>query len=90
MDQIVQLAGAVAVLAAFVLAQVGYLGPRSRAYLSLNLAGSATMAIVAAGGAQWGFLLLEGCWAIVSAAALGRTILSNREADVSAQGRIWR
>lgn len=42
----------------------------------LNLAGSAILAADAAAGAQWGFLLLEGAWALVSllglATAAGR------------------
>lgn len=78
MDQVVQLSGAVAVLAAFILAQVGRLDDRSQAYLVLNLIGSAAMAGVAAATAQWGFLLLEGTWAVVSAAALARHLLAGR------------
>jgi hypothetical protein len=65
-DQVVQLLGAVLILAAYVAAQAGRLDPRSRAYLTLNLIGSLLLAVLAAGGAQWGFLLLEGVWAVVS------------------------
>jgi hypothetical protein len=39
-------------------------------YLVLNVVGSAVLAVDAALGAQWGFLLLEGVWAIVSLASL--------------------
>jgi hypothetical protein len=63
----VQIAGALAILAAFVLAQAGVLGQRSQRYLVLNLAGSAVLAVDAYLGRQWGFLLLEGVWAVVSA-----------------------
>jgi hypothetical protein len=63
----VQIAGALAILAAFVLAQAGVLDQRSQRYLVLNLAGSAVLAVDAYLGRQWGFLLLEGVWAVVSA-----------------------
>ena len=71
-DQVVQVGGALLILAAFILAQVGRLETDSLAYLGLNLVGSTVLAIDAAIGAEWGFLLLEGVWAIVSAIGLAR------------------
>jgi hypothetical protein len=35
-------------------------------YLWLNLVGSAILAVLAAVSSNWGFLLLEGAWALVS------------------------
>ncbi|HET8589619.1 MAG TPA: hypothetical protein VFM01_08300 [Nakamurella sp.] len=70
LGQVVQIVGSLLVLAGFALAQRGVLDPKSRIYLVLNLVGSAILAVDAALGRQWGFLLLEGVWAIVSAVAL--------------------
>ena len=67
MDQLIQIGGALLILAAFIAAQTGRVNPRSRAYLLLNLAGSAVLAYDALHGREWGFLLLEAVWAIVSA-----------------------
>ncbi|MGH3451241.1 MAG: CBU_0592 family membrane protein [Haloechinothrix sp.] len=72
MGQIVQVLGSLLVLAAFALAQQERVDSRSRAYLVLNLAGSAILAVEALLGRQWGFLLLEAVWAAVSAAGLWR------------------
>ena len=70
--QLVQVAGSVLILVPFGLAQLGRLNARSRLYLALNLTGSAILAADAAIGSQWGFLLLEGAWAIVSLIGLAR------------------
>ena len=72
--QLVQVAGSLLILAPFGLAQLGRLDARSRSSLLLNLAGSLTLAGDAAIGSQWGFLLLEGAWAIVSAIGLARRL----------------
>jgi hypothetical protein len=62
----VQVCGSVLILASFGLAQLQKMSTRSLPYLMLNLAGSAILAASAAAAAQWGFLLLEGAWALVS------------------------
>ena len=67
MDQVIQVLGSLLILAAFAAAQRGTLAPSSRTYLVLNLVGSAILAVLAAREHPWGFLLLEGVWAIVSA-----------------------
>jgi hypothetical protein len=70
MGQITQMIGSVLILAAFAAAQQGWLDQRSKTYLVLNLVGSAVLSAAALIERQWGFLLLEGVWAIVSVAGL--------------------
>lgn len=67
MDQLIQIVGALLILAAFAAVQFDRMSPNSRVYLTLNLIGSAILAVLAWHESQWGFLLLEGVWAIVSA-----------------------
>jgi hypothetical protein len=47
----------------------------SRVYLALNLAGSLILAVLAWAERQWGFLLLESVWAIVSLWGLRSSLL---------------
>jgi hypothetical protein len=66
MEQLVQIIGAVLILVAFAAAQLGAMDPHSRLYLVLNLSGSLVLAVLAWRERQWGFLLLESVWAVVS------------------------
>ena len=74
MDQVVQLIGAVLILAAFVLAQQRRLATDSLAYLTLNAAGAGVLAVVAVLDRDLGFTLLETTWAVVSTAGLIRCL----------------
>ncbi len=67
MAQAVQIVGALAILAAFMLAQFGVLDQRSYRYLWLNLVGALVLTGCAWVGEQWGFVLLEVVWSLVSA-----------------------
>jgi hypothetical protein len=58
------------ILVAYAAAQTGRWPTDARAYLWLNLVGSAILAVLAATSQNWGFLLLEGVWAIVTAWSL--------------------
>lgn len=74
MIQMISLLGAITLLAAFALQQMGRLQPDAKAYLWANLLGSATLAAVAWVERQWGFLLMESVWALVSAGGLWKTL----------------
>jgi hypothetical protein len=76
-EQLVQIVGSVLVLIPFALAQLGRVDARSLSYLGFNLVGSGVLAVDAALTLQWGFLLLEGTWAVVSLCGLLR-VLSRR------------
>jgi hypothetical protein len=78
MLQLLQLVGAMMVLAGFAMVQFGVVRATATGYLALNLAGSAILAVLALRERQWGFLLLEGVWALVSAHGLLAAARSHR------------
>jgi hypothetical protein len=66
MDQVIQLVGAVLILTAFALAQFHVLEQTSYGYLWPNFVGAALLGVVAMVEEQWGFVLLEVVWGLVS------------------------
>ena len=78
MDQVVQIVGALLILTAFAALQAGRIESDSRLYLVLNLVGSAILAVLALYENQFGFLLLESAWAVVSAWSLLQLVRRGR------------
>ena len=74
MAQVVQIVAAVLVLAAFGLERLGLLNTRSLPYLLLNMFGSEVLAMFALPTRQWGVLVLEGAWALISAAGVAQWV----------------
>lgn len=70
MLQVVSLLGAVLILIPFAASQLHRLAVATLAYQIPNLVGSAALTLVAVLEHQYGFILLEGTWAIMSAIGL--------------------
>ena len=78
MIQAVSVIGAMLILLPFAASQFGKLTTTSLAYQAMNLIGSAALTVVAVIESQYGFILLEGTWALVSAAGLVRVVSLRR------------
>lgn len=76
MIQIVSLVGAFLILVPFALSQLGRMPVKSFPYQAMNLIGSAILTTIAIIGRQYGFILLEGVWAVMSVVGLGALLRS--------------
>ncbi len=66
MLQAISVVGALAIPLAYAANQFNLIGPANLAYSVMNFVGSAILVVIAAIEVQWGFILLEGVWALVS------------------------
>jgi hypothetical protein len=74
---IVQIVGALLVLASFLLAQFDRIDLSACRYLVSNLLGSGAMVATAIISREWGFVFLECIWALVSAWGLMQRLRGN-------------
>ena len=72
MYDVVQIAGSLLILAAFVAGLGGRMEQSSYAYLALNAIGSAVLTVTAVISREWGFIMLEGVWAAASVYSIVR------------------
>jgi hypothetical protein len=66
LDQLVSLAGAALILAAYLALQRGWMRREERRYNALNLVGSLLLTYSAVRNWNVGFIILEGSWALLS------------------------
>ena len=66
MEQAISVAGALLILAGYAASQLGWLDRRDAVYNLVNLVGALILTVVAFRARQWGFVLLEGVWSLLS------------------------
>lgn len=64
--QTISIVGALAILLAFAADQFGWINPRKISYQALNIAGAGILAVIAVIQVQYGFILLQGVWTLIS------------------------
>jgi hypothetical protein len=71
-SQIVQVVGSLSILGAFVAALLGRIDQAGYRYLIPNAVGSAVLTATAIVHVEWGFIVLEGAWAVLSLYSIAR------------------
>jgi hypothetical protein len=76
--QLISLLGAVVILGAYAALQSQKLQSETAAYQALNALGGALLCATAVAERQYGFILLEGAWTVLSLWGLARVLRANR------------
>jgi hypothetical protein len=74
LEQAIAIVGALIILVAYGANQAGWLDRTRPLYSVLNLVGSVILTVIAFRSAQWGFVLLEGVWALISVPPLVKSV----------------
>lgn len=77
--QLLPVAGALLILGAYLALQRRWLHSEDWRYSATNLVGAALLTWVALGDRRWGFVLLEGTWALLPVGPLLRGLARARE-----------
>ena len=86
MLQILSIVGALAILSAFAGVTLEKLDASSLVYQVLNLIGAGLLFIVAVVEVQYGFILLEAAWALVSIWGIATIVRGNKKPSAPADG----
>ena len=70
MTQVISIIGSIIILSAYGAGQAKLMSTSSLLYAVLNLIGSGILAVIAVIESQWGFLLVEGVWSLISLASV--------------------
>ncbi len=81
MELALQFAGALGILVPFAALQFRRTTAHSWSYLSLNLAGSGVLTWLALIESQWGFVILQGVWALAALAGLVRRAIGGTPSE---------
>jgi hypothetical protein len=76
--QLVSIVGAVVILSAYGAQQMKKLHAESVAYQLMNFIGGTCLCVAAVAAQQYGFIILEGTWAVLSAWGLWRVAVIPR------------
>ncbi len=87
--QVVSVLGALAVLAAFVANQLGWIRPSQLSYAAANFLGAGILTFVAVVDRQAGFVVLQGSWTVISLLGIVRALSGDagREAPPGPRAR---
>jgi hypothetical protein len=79
LDVVLEFVGALGILVPFALFQLGRMSQHGLWYLAANAFGSVVLTVVAWLTSQWGFLILQGVWALAAFFGIVRWLRGRRQ-----------